>query len=341
MNKISAAAKAHRFTPATKPRITAVEPVAPAPETEPVEPATLFPNPPEAIVKHDFVTTTTDGASQWFEFMLRRAREHGIFMVRETLTGALARLLLDNNEDNRPISAMKVMEMAQDMRNGTFDSMNGQTIHITEGGLLNDGQHRCHARLEALVDLPFHFIFGLKREARLTIDQGRPRTASDYLKMSGYEGGAKAAAIGYLLFQWRERNKRLGDPGGRSKNRLSVSQRAQYVRDHFDQIIASVNAVGNRPGLAAVGGYGLIGFAHLLLAEKHFVGATEFITRLITGSELAETSPISRCRNRLLTEKRLTREERLELIIRAWNAWRRNDAPKVVPITGRIPEILD
>ena len=276
-----------------------------------------------------FVTTTAQGASDWFEYHLRKARVVGIFTVQEILTNAMARWLLENNPENRHVSAMKVAEMVADMRRGSFDSLNGQTIQIAQDGRMNDGQHRSHAKLESGADLPFLFMFGVRREARLTIDQGRPRTAGDYLTMSNFSHGTKAAAIATLLFLHRRRGN-IKDLGGKNVDRAN-----------FEQIKATIDAIEQKPGMIHLGGYALIAFCHLLFAEKHPAGATEFINKLISGNDLSDTSPINTLRRRLLSEKRLKREERLELIIRAWNAYRSGATPKSLLITKHIPEIAD
>jgi hypothetical protein len=306
-------------------------------------PADPLPLPPadDPVEIAKISVSTTDGAQRWFEAMRRRARREGVFVVEEFLTPALARFLLDNNPQNRPVGRRKVEEMAEDMRHGRFDSLNGQTFHISICGLLNDGQHRLHAKLEsAAADIKFRFMFGLPREARLTIDQGRPRTAGDYLGMSNHSQGAAAAAVATLLHGWETEGAVRGKGGG-SVNRLSRSEIADYARKHYAQIRASLDAIERRPGIGALGGLGLIAFCHLVLAEKHFAGATDFINRLVSGAELEDLSPINTLRRRLTTDRRLRREEKFELIMRAWNAWRRNEKPKTLVINKRIPPIAN
>lgn len=287
-----------------------------------------------------FFTTTAEGASDWFDYNLRKVKREGIFITQEILTAAMARLLLDNNDDNRPISAMKVKEMVTSLQAGAFDSLNGETIQISRCGRLNDGQHRLHAKLESAVDQPFLFLFGTERGSRLTLDQGRQRTAGDYLTMGNYEMGAKAAGVAMLLHAYLKTGV-IKSFGGQSKDRLSTSQRAAFAREHYEQISASLRAIEVKPGVGQLGGLSLLAFAHLLFAEKHFAGATDFINKLISGADLAENSPINNLRRRLTTEKRLRREERMELIVRAWNAWRHGNTPKNLLINGTMPEIAE
>jgi hypothetical protein len=303
----------------------------------PAQPAPL--NPPKSPPKpSEYTLTTMDGAREWFEAQLRRAREHGIFTIRETLTNALARLLLDENPDNRVISPSKIKQMAESMRAGTFQSDNGQTIIISKDGCLNDGQHRLHAKLESLVDFPMLFVFGVERDSRLTIDQGRPRTSGDFVTMRGLEYGGAAAAIGALLIQYR-REGALRSRGGSSYTQWGRSEIADFTRENYEQIRLTLDAIRPRAKLSHLGGIGVVGLCHLLFAEKDFAAATDFINRLIMGNDLADTSPINVARNRLLMAKRLKREEKYEIIVRAWNAWRLKKEPAFIPVMNRVPEI--
>jgi hypothetical protein len=294
---------------------------------------------------NDLVLTTRDGAVQWLEANIRKGRDEGVFMTDEVLTAALARELLDRNDKNRLASKITIDEMVTSMRTEIgpkgFDAMNGETIKISVCGLLNDGQHRCHARLESGIEFRTRFVFGLPRESRLTIDQGKSRRAHDYITMDGFAGGAKVASVALLYYYW----KTIGlvqKPGGSSKNRYrpGPSRMAEFAKQHYDQIKRSVDAVPNE-GTKMLGGFALIGFAHLLFAEKDFRAATDFIERLVKGVELSERSPIRICRERLINGTRMRRHERWEIILRAWNAWRENRPVANLMVRGQSPKIAD
>jgi hypothetical protein len=297
---------------------------------------------------NDLVLTTRDGAVQWLEANIRRARDEGVIVVEEILSAAIARELLDRNPENRPVSAVTVAEMANAMRvdNGPagFNGMNGETIKISACGLLNDGQHRCHARLDANVDIRTRFMFGLPREARLTIDQGKLRRAGDYLAIEGFENGSQAAMIAVLLYYWRTRGTikkpHGGLVGGKTLARPGASKVSEYAKENYVQIRRTLDVVP-REGCGQLGGFAMIGFAHLVFGEKDFGAATDFIERLVKGTDLSERSPILVCRQRLLSGTRLRREERWELILRAWNAYRENRELAYLAVRGDQPKIAD
>lgn len=295
---------------------------------------------------NDLVLTTRDGAIQWLEANIRKARDEGVFMIDEILTAALARELLDRNDQNRIVSPSIVGEMVNAMRTEIgqhgFDSMNGETIKISICGRLNDGQHRCHAKLESGIDFRARFLFGLPRESRLTIDQGRVRRASDYLTMGGHESGTKIASVALLYHYWITLGS-VKKPSGavRTQRRPGPSAMAEFAKAHYDKIKRSVDIVP-KDGLKMLGGFGLIGFAHMIFAEKDFAAATDFIERLVKGTDLSERSPIRVCRERLFAGTRLLRHERWELILRAWNAWRENREVSMLPVRGgAAPKVAD
>lgn len=293
---------------------------------------------------NDLVLTTRDGAVQWLEANIRKGRDEGAFTTDEILTGALARELLDRNPNNRPASKATIEEMVNAMKaeigpNG-FDAMNGETIKLSVCGLLNDGQHRLHAKLESGVDFRTRFIFGLPRESRLTIDQGKQRRAGDYVAMSGKDRGMQVAQVALLLYYWRTFGS-IKKPGGASGKilRPGPSKMAQYANENYELITRSLDAVP-RDGLKFAGGLPLVGFTHIAFAEKSFGDATDFIHRLVTGADLSERSPIRVCRERLFRGDRLKRDERFELLVRAWNGWRENREMTMIPVHNRLPSIV-
>lgn len=292
-----------------------------------------------AVREAELSTTTREGAQQWLEHNIRKARD-GVFMAEEILTASLARELLERNDDNRRVSPSTVSEMVSCMKSGDFDSLNGETFKISVCGLLNDGQHRCHAKLESGVDFKARFIFGLPRESRKTLDQGKGRSTADYLSMDGVEAAGHIAPVALLLYYWR-RLGNIAKPTGGSRSaslRPGRSQMAEFAQANLEQIKASLHVVP-RDGCAKLGGFPIIAFAHLVFAEKNFAAATDFIDRLVRGYELEERSPILVCRSRLMAGDRLKRHERFELILRAWNAWREKRQVATLSVLNRYPEI--
>lgn len=281
---------------------------------------------------------TQRGVVDWLTRNVTRGRNE-VFIVPQTLTPTLARELLNRNPDNRTLVSDTVEQFKRTMLAGEWDGLNGEMVKITKCGLLNDGQHRLKAFLETGIEnMPMIFLFGVDRESRKTLDQGRLRTAADYLTMDGYNATRYASAIALMLWQWRTFrtiSKR------RETHVLGKSEIASYAIKYWDQIDYSLRVIPRR-GSAPIGGVPLLAFAHLIFTE--IAGpdaASEFILKLAHGNNLPNDSPILSARNRLVrsTKERLTRGERLELIIRAWNAWCEGRTLANIPIHNSYPEI--
>jgi hypothetical protein len=286
---------------------------------------TADPPKPHAVKRLPPGVDTYAGAKAWLDNQIEKSKD-GIFTVEQTLTAPLARLLLDMNLDNRRASKWTVKNYARQMRDGNFE-VNGQAIIISVCGNLNDGQHRLLSALEADVELSMLFTFGVKRDTRKTLDQGRRRTAADFLTMDGEEATIAAAGVAHLLWQWRT----LGEIKRQPETRPAASEIAKYAEANIDQIRNSLR-VTPRKGSTIVGGFPVLPFCHAIFGEIDMEQATDFITRLVNGHNIKENSGLMSVRRSFMRRERLTKAERVELIVRAWNADREDRE-----ITGSLP----
>ncbi|MEM9599431.1 MAG: hypothetical protein AAF926_00285, partial [Pseudomonadota bacterium] len=150
------------------------------------------------------------------------------------LTPEIASVLLSRNpkSQNRTLNAAYVEGLARDMSSGRWDGLNGQTIVVSKCGYLNDGQHRCNAIVASGVTVKMLVVFGAERDARLTIDQNRTRSAADNLGIVGMKNTASVAAITSAFMSL------LSGARGHSPNRgalnLSKANRPtkQEIRDY-------------------------------------------------------------------------------------------------------------
>lgn len=286
---------------------------------------TADPPKPHAVKRLPPGVDTYAGAKAWLDNQIEKSKD-GIFSIEQTLTGPLARLLLDMNLDNRRASKHTVKDYTRQMRDGAFE-VNGQAIIISIDANLNDGQHRLLAALEADVELQMLFTFGVKRDTRKTLDQGRRRTAADFLTMDGEDATIAAAGVAHLLWQWRT----FGEIKKVPNMRLSASETAKYAEQHIDQIRNSLRVTPRR-GANVVGGFPVLPFCHAIFGEIDMEQATDFITKLVSGHDIKEKSGLAAVRNRFMRRERLQFGERIELIIRGWNVDREGRE-----ITGSLP----
>ncbi len=111
---------------------------------------------------------------------------------------ALAEALLKFNTANRALHRRKVDRLVAQMKAGTFENT-GEPVILSQEGVLNDGQHRLKALVEADVTIDLDVRFGIARRAFTKTNTGTSRTSSDVLAIGGVSGGAAIAPAVRLL----------------------------------------------------------------------------------------------------------------------------------------------
>lgn len=261
----------------------------------------------------------------WLSQRIEQGRDK-IFTEIVTITPTIAQRLLELNADNRRVRAGRVEEIASDILNGRWD-LNGESIKVAKTGHLNDGQHRLEAIVKADKPVQTMVVFGLPRDSRYTVDMGSPRTVGDFLGMEGAAHRDNAATAARVHNLWR-RGLYLSGAGGGKKSGLSIitksEVRAEYWRfqKQFDRALGDIanDQFCKRVGVTA------IVVAHVILSAVNASAAAMFFQRLRDGANLKQGDAILVLRARLMAvrSERWRPHEKLELILRHWNAWRKN-----------------
>tara|TARA_R110000782_G_C14726387_1_gene404721 strand:+ start:189 stop:995 length:807 start_codon:yes stop_codon:yes gene_type:complete len=157
------------------------------------------------------------------------------------VTPSIAQEWLDTENDiNRPISKRNVNKFANDLRAGRWRETHQNIIAFFEDGKLADGQHRLLAIVAA--NMPFELMIatGLERSAGSMIDQGRPRSVSDALRIGGLLSSDKytgyAVAIVKMILSAEVTNNKT----------LSISETAQFIevlRDGIEFVCGATSAI--------------------------------------------------------------------------------------------------
>ena len=133
-----------------------------------------------------------------------------------------------NYESNRKVINSHVRLLAEEMKCGNFDSMNGQTIVIDRNEVLYDGQHRLAAQAIAGVTLTWLVVIVENGEdAFKTIDQNKTRKTSDFFV--GFKNRTVSSSIAGFGFCLDEREMPL----------LSAIQSKQSHKVHVSRINAT------------------------------------------------------------------------------------------------------
>jgi len=276
-------------------------------------------------------TDLKDRDLSWYAQRLERGRKE-IFSEVVTITPDIARHILDTNKDNRPISHRLINGLVHDIQSRNWD-LNGEAIVISKDGLLNDGQHRLMAIIEAGEPVQSVMVFGVSRDSRMTVDMGKARTTSNYLSMQSRAHATFAATV---AGQWL--GFTLGIYGKVSKTK-EVTKRdvIKFYNARQIKIDAAIREYGARSKRLA--GNALV-TAYLIIWEVDAVHADGFFHMLLSGANLDGDDPILWLRSRFTSDNKLSSAERIEIILRYWNAWKEGrKLTRHLSIMGEYPQV--
>jgi hypothetical protein len=137
-------------------------------------------------------------------YELRVPTELGDMIIRvTTITPDMAKDMLKNNTENRTLKSRRVQMYANDMLNGNW-KMNGDTIVISDDGVLKNGQHRLHSIIAANKPLENQIIVYLPKEQASCYDIGASRSIKDIASLEGlkdsiYRSASLMAGIGFAM----------------------------------------------------------------------------------------------------------------------------------------------
>jgi hypothetical protein len=272
-------------------------------------------------------------AQNWLLDVMQKG-EQGLGAEVVEITPAKAQVLLDANPNNRNVKPTKVEQYIDDMRHGRFRGDNGESIILAKTGELNDGQNRLQAIVKTGLKQLMFLSYGVERGTRHTVDLGAARTAGDMLGLKGFIYGNTIAASARRILSWRTTGSLL------QTNRISTPQVIQMSEE--DELLKEAGAWAHthqKKFRAFKMPASEITTVFYLLSEKGPLEAKKFMETFRDGLYLSEGSPIGTLRNRLTIGTKLKMSNKFELIVRAWNAWLRDETPSNFLIMGNIPEI--
>jgi len=249
----------------------------------------------------------------------------GVRAAVETITPKKAKELLESQaEMQRPISPLHVRALSHAIDEGEWD-YNGETIKIDKNGKMLDGQHRCQAVIASGKSIKTLVVYGLEPKVFTTIDQrAKARGIGDMLRIRGESSTPQLAAALKQLWVYQngyKKDMRWGE--------LTMNEVYGFLEQHIE--IRDSIVWGGRvkkfvqPAVASM--------CHYIFANKHEKMADEFFTKLQTGENLSERSPILVLRNRLLWNKlsskaKLPGKQMIAMFIQAWNRFREKKPTK-------------
>lgn len=204
-----------------------------------------------------------------------------------TITPAVAKDLLENNENNRPLKPKRIARYADDMVNGRW-TFNGESIKVDQAGNLLDGQNRLHAIIKAGASVDMMVTVGIPRQKHVfeTIDCGANRSAGDALRLEGVAYAKDIPAIVRIYV-------------ASTKGNIETSSNAsitEFVGMHQPLLAESAQAGAEMGGIVYKSVYGAFYFRMLMEGN---LAVRDFHRSLVTMEGLKAGSPILALRKAL------------------------------------------
>lgn len=268
-----------------------------------------------------------EGAEE--EFLAAMIAQEG--EARVLLTPALAKAALSRNTHNRKMRQARVETLATDLRDGRW-IYTGEGIAFDRNGVLLNGQHRNEMVVRTGIAAPVLMVFGLSPEAQKYIDAGASRTSADVISLMGYQNANEVNAVSAFLQKW-ERDNEIPTNSGRKATR---GQRIEYVEDQGDRIVSALTAIPNTRKLVSRSILATL-YARLIKGSPVEV-VDQFLNTLVSGENLSAGDPILTARNTLLgwNGKKVHANKYFDLLVQAWNAWRRGESKKAYVLRGTL-----
>lgn len=255
-------------------------------------------------------------------------------LIEEIITPGKARVYLEGNTMNRPLSKKHVDYLAREINGGRWQ-FNAETIKFN-GSKLLDGQHRLHAVIKSGTPIRSIVARGLDEAAFHTIDMGKKRSAADTLNVLGEKSSTRIASALALI-------EAMLDGQTRTSGAVSGTKVIELLKEHSD-VRDSVRAYQGpktlvKPSVAIA--------LHYFFAKKDRALADQFFDDLRSGAGLGVGDPVFTLREKLISNsvgsKRLRDDAIVACTIKAWNALRQGATIKRLTYrrgSEPVPEII-
>lgn len=247
----------------------------------------------------------------------------------ENVTPVMATELLKASRGNfRPIDRSRVMKYATEMTHGKWD-FNGETIKLN-GNMIVDGQHRLSAIARSGVTIKCIVIRNLDQSAGRTIDSGKPRRVSDWVRFKGKKNARSITAIARNVMSHKH-----GRWGCQSvmAGLITDSEIIDYIEAN-GEILQDAHIMANNNKILVESILGAV----MVIAADGFLPSTNpmckwFCDAIKTGIGLSENDPVLLLRNKFADVTALRKESpfmQKMLLTVAWNKTAKGESVKIL-----------
>lgn len=241
------------------------------------------------------------GWAEWLDHQIRLAAHRGAIAKRVSLTPLFAQELILRNPHNRTRSEAVVSRYARDLKEGRW-VFNGEPIIVASDGTLTDGQHRVHAVIAADCAMDTMMVFGVDPKTRTTTDQGRSKTAGDYLEMGDLRipNSKLTASAARMHFEVMKYGKVMSGYGY-APTKGQIVEHVLSMKEQFAEAIAACKVSKTQeivnPSISVC--------VFVVLKARFGILADEFMEMFSTGrqSEHGEKCPVFALREKFRSKK--------------------------------------
>jgi hypothetical protein len=255
---------------------------------------------------------------------------------RTLVTPSLAKELLEKNIKNRRLKQPTLDRYVKDMTNGKWKEDTGEVLKISKSGVILDGQHRLHALIKANLSLFFHIAYDVDDSVYTVLDSGSLRSSADSFKIEGIKNSNVLPSILSTYQQLKKGRLNIKIKDYATDELLEM----YYQRERFwsDTAYKSINWYMNFSKILSPS---VIGGVYSRIYDISPEKAQTFINELCTGSMITNNT-IVLLRQKLISDKlsqrKLTNEVKMALIIKTWLFYKENKEPKLLKFDSTIEE---
>jgi len=246
----------------------------------------------------------------------------------------MATKLLDMNTNNRKIKKNNLDLLVYELENGMF-KFNGESIIVSESGVLLDGQHRLLAVEKTGVSIKSIIVWDVEDNTFGTIDTGSARSAFDVLNVNKIEGYALKAK---LIKMYILSVKGKGITRRAKEYKVTNDEILEFAKRN-DETLTDIARVSMRyyqkKRLLTTSEIGF--FWHIFESENRRM-AELFFESLFGGLFASQKDPCYVLRNKLEDDKlnknlKLKTDIKHKLIVKAWNKFINNEQISFLRVT--------
>lgn len=248
-------------------------------------------------------------------------------VTTEVVTPEMAARYLERNTRNRRIRTRVVDNYARDMRAGRWFAAVEVISFDPEGNLLN-GQHTLSAVVTSGVPVSVIVVRNQDPRAQDVMDTGSARKMSDQLYLRGDTNTTTLGAAVRFAYMYSQF-------GGEFRIARHVTPTHEELFAYLDRNPGIRLAVGATAAVREVGiPQATAAALYYFMAQRNPDLAERFWSRVITGSDIGDGSPIFALRRLLINDlsrgRKMERMLKAAVIIKAWNAERRGGRMKTL-----------